>query len=78
MVSLMIEVWSPRYKDDTCLIACYKVSDGINQIRFTKAKHLQGKVFEVDSKTVRACPIQSNGRIDVYAVPMRFLRCVGE
>lgn len=72
----MIEVWYPKYKTDECLVACYKICDGINRIKFTKAKHLAGKVFEIHSDVVRRCNIQSNGRIDVYAIPMRLLKCV--
>ena len=65
-----IEIWAPRYKDDTALIACYKVVDGLNRIVFTQAKHLKDKIFELDSDTIRKCPIESNGRIDCFAVPM--------
>lgn len=72
----MIDIWQPRYKDDTCLIACYKVSDGDNLIRFTKAKHLAGKVFKCNSEQIRSCRTQNNGRIDVYVVPMRYLKCI--
>lgn len=73
----MIEIWMPRYKDQVCLIATYKVHDGVNEIRFTKAKHLAGKVFEVDGEDVRRCPKDSNGRIDCYAVPMSMLKLKG-
>lgn len=72
----MIEIWQPRYKDDTCLIACYKVTDGMNLIRFTKAKHLLGKIFQCSSEEIRKCKTQSNGRIDVYVVPMKLLECI--
>lgn len=70
----MIEIWSPKYKTNSVLIATYKVTNGVNLIKFTKAKHLQGIVFEADGKEIMGCPIHSNGRVDCYEVPMRVLR----
>ena len=66
----MISIWQPRYKDNVVLIATYKVVRGINEIEFTKAKHLAGMKFVCDSDTIRNCPIESNGKIECYAVPM--------
>ena len=69
----MIEIWQPRYIDNTCLIATFKVVDGENLITFTKDKKLKDKVFSVDSSVIRSCPINSNGKIECYAVPMKAL-----
>lgn len=72
----MIEIWQPRYKDNTVLIATYKVENGFNQIRFTKARHLANMIFEVNSDVIRSCPVESNGKISCFAVPMSKLQRV--
>lgn len=64
-----IKIWEPRYHDDVVLIAKYKVRE-FNQIVFTKAKHLVGKDFFVAGKDVVECPLEDNGKIACYAVPM--------
>lgn len=69
----MIEIWQPKYSTNSVLIATYKVTRGKNRIKFTKAKYLQGKVFEVDGKEVMECPVITNGRISCYDVPMSAL-----
>lgn len=69
----MIEIWQPRYKDNTVLIATYKVNAGLNKIRFTRARHLAGKIFSVMGADIFKCPKQSNGRITCYVVPMDML-----
>ena len=74
----MIEIWSPRYHDRRVLIAKYKVCDGNNDIVFTKAKHLRGKTFRVLGKEVKRCPIETNGVIECYAVPMEKLEQINE
>ena len=66
----IIEIWQPRYRDRVCLVAKYKVSRGANRIRFTKAKEYAGMEFEVDFENIVSCPVESNGRIDCYAVPL--------
>lgn len=62
-----IEIWSPRYKDRTVLIAVYKLR-GENEIVFTKAPHLAGMSFYLDAKTAQASPVTTNGRIPCYQV----------
>ena len=69
----ILEIWQPRYKDNVVLIAKFKVCKGENLITFTKAKHLEGMVFSVEEEAIRSCPLQSNGKIDCYAVPMELL-----
>ena len=63
-----IEIWSPRYKDNTVLIASYKVKKGRNYVEFTKAPHLTGFYWATD-KDIKASPVQKNGKIIVYCVP---------
>lgn len=69
----MIEIWQPRWKDRKVLIAKYKVCSGVNEIIFTKAKCLTGKKFHIQGSEIAKCPIESNGTIDCYAVPMGLL-----
>lgn len=71
-----IEIWQPRYKDNKVLIATYKVKGGYNYIKFTKAKHLQGKLFRVHSTDILDCPVQRNGNANVFVVPMSALELV--
>ncbi len=69
----MIEIWQPRWKDRVVLIATFKVKDGENVIVFTKAPTLNGR-YSVSGDVIRSYPIESNGRIDCYAVPLRELK----
>ena len=64
-----IEIWQPRYRDNTVLINPNKVATH-NKVIFTKAKHLDGKEFYISGEKVRACHKESNGRIDCHVVPM--------
>ncbi len=70
----MIEIWSPRYSTNSVLVAMYKVLPGENLVRFTKAKHLAGMTYKFDGNAVREkCPIETNGKIACYAIPMDML-----
>lgn len=73
----IIEIWEPRYKDKTALVGRHHVMDGVNYITFTKAPHLEDKVFQVDSNVIRSCHLQANGRGEVYCVPMSKLKLTG-
>ena len=70
------DIWTPRYRDKVCLLATYKVLDGNNYIRFTKARPLDGMIFKIDGAKVKTCPIDSNGKIPCYAIPMGMLERV--
>ena len=65
-----IEIWQPRWKDRVVLIAQYKVAKGNNQIVFTKTPTLDGMVFELEDTFIKECPIDTNGKIRCYAVPL--------
>ena len=67
-----IEIWSPRWHDRKVLIACHKVGVN-NEIVFTKAPTLQG-VYTIKGSEVEKYPKESNGTIDVFAVPLSELR----
>ena len=64
-----IEIWEPRYRDRTVLIAKHKVETH-NLIVFTKAKALAGHEYYLAGETIRAYPLETNGKIDCYAVQM--------
>lgn len=66
----VIDIWYPRYHDNVCLIGKNHVTQGRNYIKFTKDRHLKGKLFAVDSSVIKRYPTQPNGAIDVYQVPM--------
>ena len=65
----MIEICAPRWRDRVALIAKYKVTPGVNKIQFTKAGSYNG-IYSVDGEVIRKSPIDTNGRIDCYAVPL--------
>ena len=67
----MIKIWEPRYHDRVVLIAKHKVRNGTNTIIFTKCKSLKGKTFTMTGEYIRSCPLDSNGKIPCYAVPLR-------
>jgi len=62
-----IEIFAPRYRDKTILIAKFKVSTH-NIITFTKAKSLPDSYY-LSGATIQKSPLDNNGKIAVYAVP---------
>lgn len=72
-----IEIWSPKYSTDEVLIAVKKVKDK-NRIIFTQAKHLAGRVYLVSGQVIKKYPIQTNGTIPCYAVPMNKLELISK
>lgn len=69
-----IEIWQPRYHDRTVLIATYKVKQD-NVIIFTKAKHLPDEYY-LSGETIKKYPVETNGTISCYVVPMKELDAV--
>jgi len=65
----LIDIWSPRYKDRKVLIASYKVKE-MNKIIFSKAKHLAGHEYYMSGSKIRQYPVDTNGKITCYAVPL--------
>ena len=65
----MIDIWQPRWHDRKVLIAKYKVHEGDNEIRFTKTPSLEG-IYLIDGLAIRQSPLESNGRIECYAVSL--------
>ena len=68
-----IVIFAPRWRDQTILIAKYKV--GIhNEIIFTKAPSMGDNHFYLSGETIRNSPTDTNGKIPVYSVPMNELK----
>lgn len=74
-----MDIWAPRYSDAytatderVALLAQYKVhhASPVIIVTFTKAKHLAGQRYAITRDAVQKCPIDSNGKIPCYAVPM--------
>lgn len=63
-----IDIWQPRWRDRVVLIAKYKVGSE-NEIVFSKTKSMPG-VYFITGDDVRACPLESNGKVACYAVPL--------
>lgn len=75
-------IWQPKYSaaygvagERVALLAAYKVRHATSTIiiEFTKAKHLEGQRFAIKREDAMRFPIDSNGKIDCYAVPMSAL-----
>jgi hypothetical protein len=64
----VVEIWQPRWKDRTVLIAKYKVGSH-NIVRFTKAKSLSDDYYLSGNK-IKNFPINNNGKVDCYVVPL--------
>jgi hypothetical protein len=69
----MIEIWEPRYHDNVVLVAKHKVMPGDNTIVFTKSKKLVNKEYHIPGKTIMSCPLDTNGKIECYAVPLHLV-----
>lgn len=64
----LIEIWQPRWRDRTVLLATYKVAND-NKIVFTKTPSMPGSYY-VSGAVAKACPVTMNGKIKCYAVPI--------
>ena len=75
----VLEIWQPKYdtesKEREAWLSCSKVkfSTPLIVIEFTKAKHLAGQRFCIERDNVLKYPVSTNGKIDVYRVPMSAL-----
>ena len=64
-----IVIFQPRWHDRKVLIAKYKVQ-AQNEIIFTKAKNLAGKSYYLSGEEIIKYPLETNGKIFCYAVPL--------
>jgi hypothetical protein len=69
-----IDIWQPRWKDRKVLLATFKVKQD-NIVVFTKTPSLKGE-FYISGATARQYPLENNGKIDCYAVPLSELEPV--
>jgi len=76
-----IEIWSPKYSTDECLIlkakmGVYSKIDPKGQycIWFSKAKSLEGKEFYIRGENIVNNPSGTNGTKAVWRVPMNKLK----
>ena len=67
---MTIKIWAPKYSTNEVLVGTHHVSPGENLIVFTKAPHLEGKVYSIDGLKIRSYPKQPNGKGYVYRIPM--------
>jgi len=76
----VMQIWTPRYSDKyknelsepVALLSQSKVHHASPEIivKFTKAKHLQGQRFTISREKAQKAPVDSNGKISCYAVPL--------
>lgn len=71
-----IDIWAPRWRDKTVLIADYHVKQGLQRIHFTQADLPDMLITAGD---IKACPMElitsRSGRgIRMYAVPLSKLK----
>lgn len=65
----MIEIWEPRWRDRKVLIAKYKVYKGrMNRIKITGGA-AKG-IYKMSGIAITSYPIESNGVLPCYAVPL--------
>lgn len=63
----ILDIWEPKYSTMEVLLATRKIGER-NRVNIQKGAY-KGQYF-VSGDIVRSCPIQSNGKISVYAVPL--------
>lgn len=63
-----IEIWQPRWKDRTVMLAKFKVGTH-NEITFTKTKSLP-ETYYISGEKARTFPLEPNGKILCYCVPI--------
>ncbi len=63
-----IDIWQPRWKDRTVMIATYKVGTH-NEVTFSKTKSMPENYY-ISGEAVRKFPIETNGTVSCYCVPL--------
>lgn len=64
----LIDIWQPRWKDRVVMVAKYKVGMH-NCITFSKTKSMPGEYY-LSGEEIKKHPLNTNGKLDCYAVPM--------
>lgn len=67
-----IDIWAPRWHDKVVLVAMYKVKpkNETTFIRLTDSGREYTGRYKVNTGDVLASPVDSNGAIRCYAVPL--------
>ncbi len=64
------EIWQPRWHDKKVLLACRDVlKNATNIVRFTRTKSMDNE-YTISGEDIVSCPVESNGKLDCYAVPL--------
>lgn len=63
------EIFAPRYRDKTVLLAVHKVGQD-NKIVFTQAASLGTDPYYISGARAKKFKKETNGKIDCYAVPV--------
>ncbi len=75
----VLPIWAPRYssaytesRERVALLSKQKVdfATPVVLVKFTRAKHLEGQRYCILKETAQSYPVDSNGVIPCYAVPM--------
>lgn len=66
---MVFEIYQPRWKDRTVLLAKYKVQMH-NVIKFKYAKSMGTEPYYLHWNDIKNCSIESNGKLDCYCVPL--------
>lgn len=67
---MKIEIWQPRWKDKTVLIAKHKVRDH-STIYFTRTNSIPMEAtFPLTREQIMKHPLSTNGKIPCYEVPL--------
>lgn len=71
----LIEIAEPRYHDMVALVGAFKVKDPneLYTVTFTKGFY-KGRKYQMRGKKIIEYPLQTNGTIDCYAVPLAKFR----
>lgn len=77
MNSNRLEIWQPRFKDRTVLVAKHKVVAGVpyHDIVFTKTIRKDGTnmypyIYRIRTVDLTQYPLNSNGKVPCYVVPL--------
>ena len=73
----VIEIWAPKYSNNTVRVNVNKVKLGENYLTFTKAPSFDGAIFKFDGAKAKTCPIEPKGKGKVYEIPMDYLEEAG-
>ena len=76
---MLLKIWQPRWHDRKVLLSKYKVdmSGSYIDVIFTKTKLLPG-VYTIRKEDIMKHPLETNGKILCYSIPLNKLRIKNE